>query len=213
MSTAATITVAVTILLAGAGYLATYASSRVLAQRAARLERINKQLSELYGPLLADLESGNAAWQVFQEIAKRSGPMFWDIGAAPNPDQTALWQLWITTVFQPTNRQMTECIKTHAALLIEDDMPACLIRLAANTAAYDVLASRWGDPDFTPTRPEDLVAPDQYTFPRGELETYARSSFQRLKADQQDLLGKLSRGGPAGSLGKLIGQRARTRRS
>jgi hypothetical protein len=201
MAQGATFTVAVTILLALAGYIATHLSNRLLAEREARLARINTQLSELYGPLFADLVAGNAAWDVFKELALQLGPPFWKSGSAPDDRQALLWQLWVRAVFQPRNRRMTERIKTRADLLVEDELPSCLVRLAANTAAYDVLAARWDSPHFAPRSREDYLAPSQYAFPRDELDDYLPSSYRNLKRAQQDLLGKLGRraSAPTGS--------------
>ena len=193
MSATATITVLVTIGLAFAGYVATYASNRLLAQRQARLERINNQLSNLYGPLLADQAFGKAAWEVYVETSRRIGPMWWDADREPNGEQSRLWQTWVEKVFQPTNRRMIECVKANAALLLEDKMPGCLIHVAENLAAYDVLAVRWGEPEFVATRKEDLVPPERFLFKGEELEDYVRKGFTTLKQAQQELLGELSR--------------------
>jgi Polyketide cyclase / dehydrase and lipid transport len=178
----------VAIFLALAGYLATYASNRLLAQRQAQLERINSQLNNLYGPLLADQALGKAAWKVYEETGEKK---WWDEPRSPPDDeQSAQWQALMDKVFQPTNRRMLECVKANAALLLEDHMPECLIHLAAHSAAYNILAVRWAEPKFVATRREDLVAPGK--FPGDELEKYVRASFTKLKQDQLELLGKLS---------------------
>ena len=59
MTDAFFVTTAVTILLAFTGYLATYFNNLRLAQRNQRLERVSRQLGELYGPLygLTDAET------------------------------------------------------------------------------------------------------------------------------------------------------------
>ena len=44
-------TVILTILLAFAGYLVTFLSARMLAQRRDKLRLVNKRLNEFYGPL------------------------------------------------------------------------------------------------------------------------------------------------------------------
>ena len=49
--TAAVITAIVTIFVALAGYLITYWNNILLSRRTERLNRINKQLNEFYGPL------------------------------------------------------------------------------------------------------------------------------------------------------------------
>jgi hypothetical protein len=47
---AAVITAVVTVFVAFIGYLITYLNTIRLAQRTEKLQRINRQLSELYGP-------------------------------------------------------------------------------------------------------------------------------------------------------------------
>ncbi|MFK0045124.1 hypothetical protein ACIQU4_13595 [Streptomyces sp. NPDC090741] len=49
-----------TVGLAFLGYLATYANGLRLAQRQARLARVNQQLSEFYGPLFALMETNRS---------------------------------------------------------------------------------------------------------------------------------------------------------
>jgi hypothetical protein len=215
VSTAATATLIVTIAVAMAGYFAKYMSERVLAQRTARLERINSQLSELYGPLLADFVLGNAVWAHFYERnSDRSGLMFSDVDGELVPRHAALWQRWIEAVFQPTNRRMTECVRSHAALLRENEMPPCLQELAAHVAAYDILIARWREPGFVPRTTVDLVPPDGYTFPREELAEYIVPAFSELKRDQQELLGKLNRWAPKSQRTTVatVGQNVATQR-
>jgi hypothetical protein len=55
--TAALVTIAVAVI----GYIGTYGNNLRLAQRERRLERINRQLAELYGPLLARIEANHRA--------------------------------------------------------------------------------------------------------------------------------------------------------
>ena len=56
------------------GYFVTYGTNLRLAQRKDRLERINQQLSEFYGPLLALTQSSGQSWQAFR---KRYRPWKW----------------------------------------------------------------------------------------------------------------------------------------
>lgn len=48
------ITTVVTVSLAFLGYIATYLNNLQKSRREDQLERINKQLSELYGPMFSD---------------------------------------------------------------------------------------------------------------------------------------------------------------
>jgi hypothetical protein len=68
MDNAAVVTATVTIAIAFIGFAATYINNLRLNQRQARLHRINRQLGELYGPLLAIRGASKEAWDYF--IAK-----------------------------------------------------------------------------------------------------------------------------------------------
>src|SRR5215218_5306350 len=57
----------VDVVVAVIGYFVTYRTNLRLAQRNDRLERINRQLSEFYGPLLALTRSSDQSWQAFRK--------------------------------------------------------------------------------------------------------------------------------------------------
>jgi hypothetical protein len=59
--------VIVTALLAFLGYVVTYMNHLRLAQRKERLERVNRQLSELYGPLVGMSRATETAWVAFRK--------------------------------------------------------------------------------------------------------------------------------------------------
>jgi hypothetical protein len=67
------VTVAVSVVLALAGYLATYAYDLRLARRKDQLERVNEQLSDFYGPLLALVDAGRASWRGFRTLYRPGG--------------------------------------------------------------------------------------------------------------------------------------------
>lgn len=70
------VTISVTVLLAFTGYFASYLYNLRLAQRNDRLERVDKQLSDLYGPLLALVMSGTASWDAFRSLYRPGGGSF-----------------------------------------------------------------------------------------------------------------------------------------
>lgn len=188
MSLAAAVTAAITILVALTGYLATYVTGLEAGRTAARLTRINAQLSALYGPLLAELNAGNAAWEAFTEEAGGKDNTFWSRKQVPTDAEAKLWIEWVTNIFQPRTQRMIDHVMTHADLLNEDTMPPCLSVLAANVAVYEVLAARWTKEGFAGTRYEDYVAPEKYQFPRKALDSYLETNFMSLKKIQQSLL-------------------------
>jgi hypothetical protein len=108
----------VTVLLALSGYLVTYITSLRLTQRKDRLDRINRQLSEFYGPLLALQEAGTRTRDMIPPEQKTT-PDF-----SPTKDALAEWRNWMTHTFMPLNRRRSEIVIRHADLLIEDSSRA-----------------------------------------------------------------------------------------
>ena len=70
------ITTVVTISLAFIGYLITYFNNLRLSQRKEKLERVNSQLRELYGPLFALVNTSEIAWKSFRSVYRPSGAYF-----------------------------------------------------------------------------------------------------------------------------------------
>ena len=101
MSWQAALGLGIPALVAVAGFLVTYRNNLQLSQRKDRLDRINRQLSDFYGPLFATASASNACWLVFRR-QYRPGGAFWDsAGPPPTSDEAAAWRLWITTVLMP----------------------------------------------------------------------------------------------------------------
>ena len=59
-----------TVILAFAGYLVTFLSARMLAQRRDKLRLVNKRLNEFYGPLYVASQAGHIA---YRSLLKRQG--------------------------------------------------------------------------------------------------------------------------------------------
>jgi hypothetical protein len=143
--------------------LRTYRNNLRLAARNDRLARLNRQLQELYGPLLALVHAGNRSWDVFRS-QYRPGGSYWGRPPAPSEQEAHAWRLWVSTVFMPLNRQMRDAVVTHADLLVEDDVKSCLLDLCAHVAAYEAILKRWeegGYAEHAPPLPfprEDLSA-------------------------------------------------------
>ncbi|MHC4510486.1 MAG: hypothetical protein ACYTAO_16285 [Planctomycetota bacterium] len=67
MDTTLAVTPIVTVLLAFVGYLMTYLINLRTSQRKEQLERVSRQLKELYGPLLALTQASEQAWFGFMQ--------------------------------------------------------------------------------------------------------------------------------------------------
>ena len=180
-----------TVLIAAAGWAAAYRNAARLAdknaesdrerqQRAARLERVNRQLSELYGPLLAISLAGTSAWKSFGNMYMR--PDVWSMADA-TPDELARFRLWMQVVQMPLNERLVEVITTKADLLEGDDVPQVLLDLCAHVFSYKGVMARWALDDFS----RHFTA---LKFPGAELNGYATTNYRALKEEQQRLIGQ-----------------------
>jgi hypothetical protein len=182
MDWGAAITLVVTAALALAGYLITYLNNLRLEQRKARLDRVNRQLSDLYGPLYALTRATRIAWERFRAQFRSPDQRFWHGVPPPSEEERAAWRLWIEQVFMPANTEMQTVIIEHSDLLLESEIPACLLTLCAHVSSYKALIRQWQMGDYR----QHLALVD---FPGDELRAYTESSFLRLKAQQRELLG------------------------
>ncbi|MCN9240391.1 hypothetical protein NGF19_06205 [Streptomyces sp. RY43-2] len=182
------IAVVVTIGLAFVGYVVTYLNGLRLSQRQERLARVNRQLSDFYGPLFALTEANSRTFGAFVERHGRPGGTSpFDHEIPPTAEELTEWRLWVTTVFLPNIRAMRDLVIDHADLLSEPEMPPLLLQLCAHVSGYEVTTARWAQGIH-----------DQHlsvvSFPSEELAAYARRGFATLKREQARLLGQRQEG-------------------
>lgn len=169
------------LLLAVLGFIAKYVNDIRLATRKDALERVNKQLADLYGPLMACVSASNIAWREFRKRYRPDIPYFTG-DPPPTPAELEAWRLWIGEVFMPLNLRIEKALMEHADLLIETEMPVCLQELTAHIGGYRLVLKRWEESDFT----EHI----SLVFYPEDVDKYARASYNWLKAKQERLLGK-----------------------
>ncbi|GAA1216812.1 hypothetical protein [Prauserella alba] len=180
-------TVIVTVALAFIGYLATYLNGVRLAQRNERLARVNRQLSDFYGPLVALTESNKRIFEAFvEQNARPGGVSIFEADTPPTEAELRDWRLWVTTVFLPNVQAMRDLVVTHADLLLDDEMPPLLLNLCAHVSGYEITAARWAQGDYA--QHQSVVF-----FPGDEVRTYAIDGFDRLKWEQIRLMGRRRR--------------------
>jgi len=160
------------------GYWLTYRNNVRLAQRVERLARVNRQLGELYGPMLAIASIGDRVFKDYQGAfrpRKRTEPL------NPNDPET---RAWIEAVFMPNNRRLVELVLTKADLLVDAEMPDCLLQLTAHVSGYQAIMHRWNEDGYKVQIPP-VPFPD-------DLFSHADSRFRRLRRDQRLLLEQLA---------------------
>ncbi len=183
---AAIVTAAVTLIVALTGYLITYVNNIRLSQRTEQLNRVNRQLGELYGPLYSLSRTGDQVYKAFRTKYRPGVPYF---GNNPPPTEEDLkaWRLWVSTVFMPRNTQIQHLIINKADLLIETDIPECLNALCAHVAAYQAELKKWENGDFSEWYSEIIKYPGKV------LLEYSEQSFKSLKEKQKKLIGEITK--------------------
>jgi hypothetical protein len=163
-----------TIVIAVVGYLATFMSAQVLALRKDKLELVNRRLNEFYGPLYVASQAGNIA---YRSLLKKQGKT----QSLPILDEEMKeWMLWMTTIFMPLNDIRERIIIKQAALIIEEEMPQCLLDFVTHVSGYKAVLAKWAEGDYSERRSTIGWPP--------EFDLYVAHSYAELKAKQTHLL-------------------------
>jgi len=119
-----------TVVLAFAGYLVTFLITRMMARRADMLRLVNKRLNEFYGPLYVASQAGNIA---YRSLLKKQGKT----QSEPILDsEMKEWVLWMSTIFMPLNDIREKIIIEKAHLIVEEEMPHCLLQFVTHVVGY-----------------------------------------------------------------------------
>ena len=165
---------ALTILLAFVGYLATAWSAKMLARRKDKLEHVNRRLNEFYGPLYVASQAGNIA---YYSLLKKQGKT----QSFPILDEEMEeWMLWVTTIFMPFNDVREKIIIEKAYLIVEEQMPQCLLDFVTHVVGYKAVLAKWAESDYSERRSTIGWPP--------EFDVYVERSYAALKAQQTQLL-------------------------
>jgi len=163
-----------TIILAFTGYLVTFLGTRMMARRADMLNLVNQRLNEFYGPLYVATVAGNIA---YRSLLKKQGKT----QCHPITDaEIKEWVLWMTTIFMPLNDVREKIIIEKAHLIVEEQMPQCLLDFVTHVVGYKALLSKWAEGDYSERRSTIGWPP--------EFDSYVERSYQALKAEQTRLL-------------------------
>jgi hypothetical protein len=163
-----------TVILAFVSYLATFLSARMLARRKDKLELVNRRLNEFYGPLYVASRAGNIA---YRSLLKKQGKT----QSYPILDsEMKEWMLWVTTIFMPLNDVREKIIIEKAYLVVEEQMPICLLDFVTHVVGYKAVLSKWAEDDFSERRSTIGWPP--------EFDVYVERSYAALKAEQTRLL-------------------------
>jgi hypothetical protein len=172
-------TLAATIALTFLGYMATYFNARILARKKDQLELVNKRLHEFYGPLYVSCKVGRMA---FDTLGKKLSKDVFRVAEASEAELD-VWFVWMSTVFMPLNDLREKLIIEKAHLIIEEEMPPCLLDFVTHVVGYKAVLVNWSKGDHS--EKTSLIA-----FPKA-LDEYAVASYAMLKNQQARLLRSL----------------------
>lgn len=163
-----------TVILALGGYLITSLSAHMLARRRDKLDLVNKRINEFYGPLYVASEAGNIA---YRSLLNRQGKQ----QSEPILDsEMKEWTLWMTTIFMPLNDIRERVIIEKAHLIIEEQMPQCLLDFVTHVVGYKAVLARWSEGDYGERRSTIGWPP--------EFDVYVKRSYAALKGEQTRLM-------------------------
>lgn len=166
--------VVLTVLVALAGYVITSLSTHMLARRRDKLDLVNKRLNEFYGPLYVASEAGNIA---YRSLLNKQGKM----QSEPIRDEDLKeWVLWMRTIFIPLNEIREKIIIDKAHLIIEEQMPQCLLDFVTHVVGYKAVLRKWAEGDYSERRSTIGWPP--------EFDVYVSRSYAALKAEQMRLM-------------------------
>ncbi|TCC89236.1 hypothetical protein EZ428_16190 [Pedobacter frigiditerrae] len=174
------ITTIVTIALAVIGYLAKYANDINIANRKDKLERINRQLKEFYGPLLSLMSSSNASWIEFRNKYRSNIISYFDKNNPPTEEEKEIWRNWMKTIFIPINEKAYEIIIKNSDLIIGNEFPACFKDFCAHVETYRPILKKWNENDFT-----EHTALLNYPI---EIIEYIEGGYREIKLEQNKLI-------------------------
>lgn len=138
-------------LVAVIGWGMTYFHKWYFENKANQLDRVNRQLKELYGPLyvrlIASQETWNAFWQNYRPAHGRNH--YFGSNVEVTDKEKAVWRNWMTNVFEPMNAKTEEVILSNIDLLEGNEIPEAFIDALAHIAAYKAVLADWEKGDFS----------------------------------------------------------------
>jgi len=173
------------VMVAVLGWLITYFHKWYFDRRANKLDRVNRQLRELYGPLYARLMAGNSAWEAFWNKHRpvHGKNSYFEGGAQVTEKEKEVWRTWMINVFEPYNAEIENLILKNIDLLDSDKIPQSFIAALAHIAAYKAVLADWKAGDFS-----NHVSVNKW--PSKELLSMVEPEYAKLKSMQRGLLGK-----------------------
>ncbi|HYW14223.1 MAG TPA: hypothetical protein VE871_19815 [Longimicrobium sp.] len=179
------------------GFIVTYAISLRLAVRKDQLDRVDRQLRDLYGPLFSLNRVSAEVYRAFRQEWRRDVQGYWSNAVPPTDDEARAWRLCMVEVFFPLIARMEDLVIQHADLIDETEMPGCLLELVTHVSTYRAVLRAWEEGDYS--RHTSMLP-----YPRQTITEYLERRYAELKHRQGELLGTAPsrRAGPSAPAGE-----------
>ena len=174
-------------LIAVTGWVITYFHKWYFDTKANQLDRVNKQLKELYGPLYVRLIASQETWDAFWQKHRPSHnkDTYFGDGLKVTDEEKEIWRNWMTHVFEPINAKTEEVILNNIDLLDSTEIPKAFVSALAHIAAYKAVLADWKQDKF-----EHHVSVNNW--PSEDLLAVVKPEYERLKVQQSKLLNTYS---------------------
>ncbi len=167
----------VTIILAFIGYIAKHINDTIDYRREKKLELVNQRLNLFYGPLCFQTIAG----QNIEKILLRKFGMK-DKSDALDEKYYDEWRLFVNEVLMPLNLMREKIILENSYLIIENEVPQCLVDFITHVSTFKAVVAKWKVGDFS----ENFAM----TYYPEDLQGYIMGSYKSLKKEQLKLIGK-----------------------
>jgi hypothetical protein len=140
--------VAVAVIAAAVSALG-WAINHILASRAerrkarltARLAHVERQLSELYGPLVFLIHEGRA---IFSDLLQSFGRNYVFVAGQPLPEnELATWLFWVDLDLMPRNSKIQSILASNAHLIVGEELPASYVKFLDHHNSWKIHHERW----------------------------------------------------------------------
>lgn len=172
--------ITVTIVLAITGYLYNYFHGINSDKRKERLNLLNKQLNDFYGPLYILTESSKTAITTLRH--RLGGVQVFKNAYQPTDKERSEWYNWVISVLMPINERIENIILSNAHLIREEEIPRCLLQFVSHISTYRAIIEKWEQGDF-----KEYLSPVEFP---SELHEYSRTSYYAIKKEQIQLISK-----------------------
>ena len=145
---------------------------RALHQLRSRIEFIEKQLEQLYGPLNILVLESERSFKELLRVLPRAGSVVFEDGKDLTPEEQETWRFWVEQDLLPRNERIKDLLMTKMHLVDGNSIPKSYLRFIDHHNAWAIHHRRWQKSGIvyewrSPTSwPKDFGTDIQRTFER-----------------------------------------------